>query len=146
MFYFLLTGPKCFFSLVCNATCLCCLISYPTWRFQVKECRWKWTAVVTPSDYWSKSHNISLCFLLIFFGRFNFVDVFFPPRIPPCKGVGEETRRALERSLLDCTFRLQGRNNRTWVAELVLASCPLNSTNSKEQGTCHFPACRTLLE
>lgn len=58
-------------------------------------------------------------------------------RIPPCKSVGEETRRALERSLLDCTFRLQGRNNRTWVAELVLASCPLNSTHSKEQGTYH---------
>lgn len=58
-------------------------------------------------------------------------------RIPPCKGVGEETRRALERSLLDCTFRLQGRNNRTWVAELVLANCPLNSTNSKEQCTHH---------
>lgn len=56
-------------------------------------------------------------------------------RIPPCKSVGEETRRALERSLLDCTFRLQGRNNRTWVAELVLANCPLNSTHSKEQGT-----------
>ncbi|XP_053732138.1 mediator of RNA polymerase II transcription subunit 14 isoform X1 [Synchiropus splendidus] len=56
-------------------------------------------------------------------------------RIPPCKGVGEETRRALERSLLDCTFRLQGRNNRTWVAELVLANCPLNSTHSKEQAT-----------
>uniref|UniRef100_H2M535 Mediator of RNA polymerase II transcription subunit 14 n=1 Tax=Oryzias latipes TaxID=8090 RepID=H2M535_ORYLA len=56
-------------------------------------------------------------------------------KIPPCKGVGEETRRALERSLLDCTFRLQGRNNRTWVAELVLASCPLNSTNSKEQAS-----------
>uniref|UniRef100_A0AAQ4PD43 Mediator of RNA polymerase II transcription subunit 14 n=1 Tax=Gasterosteus aculeatus aculeatus TaxID=481459 RepID=A0AAQ4PD43_GASAC len=53
--------------------------------------------------------------------------------IPPCKGVGEETRRALERSLLDCTFRLQGRNNRTWVAELMLANCPLNSTHSKEQ-------------
>ncbi|XP_034042041.1 mediator of RNA polymerase II transcription subunit 14 isoform X2 [Thalassophryne amazonica] len=56
-------------------------------------------------------------------------------RIPPCKGVGEETRRALERSVLDCTFRLQGRNNRTWVAELVLANCPLNSTHSKEQAT-----------
>uniref|UniRef100_A0A3P9ANX1 Mediator of RNA polymerase II transcription subunit 14 n=1 Tax=Esox lucius TaxID=8010 RepID=A0A3P9ANX1_ESOLU len=56
-------------------------------------------------------------------------------RIPPCKGVGEETRRALERSLLDCTFRLQGRNNRTWVAELVLANCPLNSTHSKEQAS-----------
>ncbi|XP_036065625.1 mediator of RNA polymerase II transcription subunit 14 isoform X2 [Oryzias melastigma] len=56
-------------------------------------------------------------------------------KIPPCKGVGEETRRALERSLLDCTFRLQGRNNRTWVAELVLAGCPLNSTNSKEQAS-----------
>ncbi|XP_061679090.1 mediator of RNA polymerase II transcription subunit 14 isoform X3 [Syngnathoides biaculeatus] len=56
-------------------------------------------------------------------------------KIPPCKGVGEETRRALERSLLDCTFRLQGRNNRTWVAELVLANCPLNSTNSKEQAS-----------
>ncbi|XP_037136584.1 mediator of RNA polymerase II transcription subunit 14 isoform X2 [Syngnathus acus] len=56
-------------------------------------------------------------------------------KIPPCKGVGEETRRALERSLLDCTFRLQGRNNRTWVAELVLANCPLNSTNSKEQSS-----------
>uniref|UniRef100_A0A3P9JK16 Mediator of RNA polymerase II transcription subunit 14 n=1 Tax=Oryzias latipes TaxID=8090 RepID=A0A3P9JK16_ORYLA len=56
-------------------------------------------------------------------------------KIPPCKGVGEETRRALERSLLDCTFRLQGRNNRTWVAELVLASCPLNSTNSKEHAS-----------
>lgn len=56
-------------------------------------------------------------------------------RIPACKGVGEETRRALDRSLLDCTFRLQGRNNRTWVAELVLANCPLNSTHSKEQGT-----------
>ncbi|KAG7261764.1 hypothetical protein CRUP_009516 [Coryphaenoides rupestris] len=57
------------------------------------------------------------------------------PKIPPCKGVGEETRRALERTLLDCTFRLQGRNNRTWVAELVLANCPLNSTHSKEQAS-----------
>ncbi|XP_056902805.1 mediator of RNA polymerase II transcription subunit 14 isoform X1 [Takifugu flavidus] len=56
-------------------------------------------------------------------------------KIPPCKSVGEETRRALERSLLDCTFRLQGRNNRTWVAELVLANCPLNSTHSKEQAS-----------
>ncbi|XP_041857953.1 mediator of RNA polymerase II transcription subunit 14 isoform X2 [Melanotaenia boesemani] len=56
-------------------------------------------------------------------------------KIPPCKGVGEETRRAIERSLLDCTFRLQGRNNRTWVAELVLANCPLNSTHSKEQAS-----------
>ncbi|KAM9851084.1 mediator of RNA polymerase II transcription subunit 14 isoform 2-T2 [Aulostomus maculatus] len=56
-------------------------------------------------------------------------------KIPPCKGVGEETRKALERSLLDSTFRLQGRNNRTWVAELVLANCPLNSTNSKEQAS-----------
>eukprot|EP00064_Thunnus_orientalis_P009436 superscaffoldBa00001199_g9460 len=56
-------------------------------------------------------------------------------KIPPCKGVGEETRRALERSLLDSTIRLQGRNNRTWVAELVLANCPLNSTHSKEQAS-----------
>uniref|UniRef100_A0A3B4AFM0 Mediator of RNA polymerase II transcription subunit 14 n=1 Tax=Periophthalmus magnuspinnatus TaxID=409849 RepID=A0A3B4AFM0_9GOBI len=56
-------------------------------------------------------------------------------KIPSCNGVGEETRRALERSLLDCTFRLQGRNNRTWVAELILANCPLNSTQCKEQGT-----------
>ncbi|KAK0132385.1 Mediator of RNA polymerase II transcription subunit 14 [Merluccius polli] len=56
-------------------------------------------------------------------------------KILPCKGVGEETRRALERTLLDCTFRLQGRNNRTWVAELVLANCPLNSTHSKEQAS-----------
>uniref|UniRef100_A0A4W5P028 Mediator of RNA polymerase II transcription subunit 14 n=1 Tax=Hucho hucho TaxID=62062 RepID=A0A4W5P028_9TELE len=56
-------------------------------------------------------------------------------KIPPSKGVGEETRQALERSLLDCTFRLQGRNNRTWVAELVLANCPLNSTHSKEQAS-----------
>ncbi|XP_029568019.1 mediator of RNA polymerase II transcription subunit 14 [Salmo trutta] len=54
-------------------------------------------------------------------------------KIPPSKGVGEETSLALERSLLDCTFRLQGRNNRTWVAELILANCPLNSTHSKEQ-------------
>ncbi|XP_036401903.1 mediator of RNA polymerase II transcription subunit 14-like [Megalops cyprinoides] len=54
-------------------------------------------------------------------------------RVPPCRGVGEETRRALERSLLDCTFRLQGRNNRTWVAELVFSNCPLASTSSKEQ-------------
>uniref|UniRef100_A0A3Q2ZRT5 Mediator of RNA polymerase II transcription subunit 14 n=1 Tax=Kryptolebias marmoratus TaxID=37003 RepID=A0A3Q2ZRT5_KRYMA len=56
-------------------------------------------------------------------------------KIPPCKDVGVETRRALERSLLDCTIRLQGRNNRTWVAELVLANCPLNSTHSKEQAS-----------
>ncbi|KTF94021.1 hypothetical protein cypCar_00009259, partial [Cyprinus carpio] len=35
--------------------------------------------------------------------------------------------------LLDCTFRLQGRNNRTWVAELVFSGCPLNSTANKEQ-------------
>ncbi|XP_061917691.1 mediator of RNA polymerase II transcription subunit 14 isoform X2 [Entelurus aequoreus] len=55
--------------------------------------------------------------------------------IPPCKGVGVETRKALARSLLDCTFRLQGRNNRTWVVELVLANCPLNSTHSKEQAS-----------
>ncbi|XP_030641940.1 mediator of RNA polymerase II transcription subunit 14 [Chanos chanos] len=54
-------------------------------------------------------------------------------KIPPCKGVSEETRKTLDRSLLDCTFRLQGRNNRTWVAELVFANCPLNSTSSKEQ-------------
>uniref|UniRef100_A0A1A8B431 Mediator of RNA polymerase II transcription subunit 14 n=1 Tax=Nothobranchius furzeri TaxID=105023 RepID=A0A1A8B431_NOTFU len=56
-------------------------------------------------------------------------------RIPDCKDVGEETRKALAHSLLDCTFRLQGRNNRTWVAELVLANCPLNSTHSKEQAS-----------
>ncbi|KAF3694623.1 Mediator of RNA polymerase II transcription subunit 14 [Channa argus] len=56
-------------------------------------------------------------------------------KIPSCKGVGEETRKALGSSLLDCTFRLQGRNNRTWVAELVLANCPLNSTHSKEQAS-----------
>ncbi|XP_072542287.1 mediator of RNA polymerase II transcription subunit 14 isoform X2 [Salminus brasiliensis] len=56
-------------------------------------------------------------------------------RVPPAKGVGEETRKALDRSLLDCTFRLQGRNNRTWVAELVFASCPLNSTSTKEQAS-----------
>uniref|UniRef100_A0A3B5PRI5 Mediator of RNA polymerase II transcription subunit 14 n=1 Tax=Xiphophorus maculatus TaxID=8083 RepID=A0A3B5PRI5_XIPMA len=56
-------------------------------------------------------------------------------KIPPCRDVGEETRRALERSLLDSTIRLQGRNNRTWVAELVLANCPLSSTNSKEQAS-----------
>ncbi|XP_067111223.1 mediator of RNA polymerase II transcription subunit 14 isoform X2 [Osmerus mordax] len=56
-------------------------------------------------------------------------------KIPASKGVGEETRRAVDRSLLDCTFRLQGRNNRTWVAELVLAHCPLSSTHSKEQAS-----------
>lgn len=42
--------------------------------------------------------------------------------------------KALDRSLLDCTFRLQGRNNRTWVAELVFANCPLNGTSTREQG------------
>lgn len=63
------------------------------------------------------------------------IEVFFiTNRIPPCKGVNEETQKALDRSLLDCTFRLQGRNNRTWVAELVFANCPLNSTSSREQG------------
>uniref|UniRef100_A0A4W4HCC3 Mediator of RNA polymerase II transcription subunit 14 n=1 Tax=Electrophorus electricus TaxID=8005 RepID=A0A4W4HCC3_ELEEL len=56
-------------------------------------------------------------------------------RVPPSKGVSEETRKTLERSLLDCTFRLQGRNNRTWVAELVFANCPLNSTSNKEQAS-----------
>lgn len=55
-------------------------------------------------------------------------------RVPPCKGTSEETQKALDRSLLDCTFRLQGRNNRTWMAELVFANCPLISTSSKEQG------------
>ncbi|MEJ1281135.1 mediator complex subunit 14 [Cricetulus griseus] len=54
-------------------------------------------------------------------------------KIPPCKGVNEETQKALDRSLLDCTFRLQGRNNRTWVAELVFANCPLNGTSTREQ-------------
>ncbi|KAJ6667647.1 hypothetical protein lerEdw1_016768 [Lerista edwardsae] len=56
-------------------------------------------------------------------------------KIPPCKGTSEETQKALDRSLLDCTFRLQGRNNRTWVAELVFANCPLITTSSKEQGS-----------
>ncbi|KAK2491561.1 hypothetical protein MC885_000705, partial [Smutsia gigantea] len=55
-------------------------------------------------------------------------------KIPPCKGVNEETQKTLDRSLLDCTFRLQGRNNRTWVAELVFANCPLNGTSTREQG------------
>ncbi|XP_034279725.1 mediator of RNA polymerase II transcription subunit 14 isoform X6 [Pantherophis guttatus] len=55
-------------------------------------------------------------------------------KIPPCKGICEETQKALDHSLLDCTFRLQGRNNRTWVAELVFANCPLISTSSREQG------------
>ncbi|XP_058391641.1 mediator of RNA polymerase II transcription subunit 14 isoform X4 [Diceros bicornis minor] len=55
-------------------------------------------------------------------------------KIPPCKGINEETQKALDRSLLDCTFRLQGRNNRTWVAELVFANCPLNGTSTREQG------------
>ncbi|XP_035248987.1 mediator of RNA polymerase II transcription subunit 14 isoform X1 [Anguilla anguilla] len=59
-------------------------------------------------------------------------------RIPPSKGVSEETQRALERSLLDCTFRLQGRNNRTWVAELVFSNCPLASTSSKEQASTRY--------
>lgn len=65
-------------------------------------------------------------------------------RVPPSKGVCEETRKALERSLLDCTFRLQGRNNRTWVAELVFSNCPLTSTSSKEQST-HQPIYPTTL-
>ncbi|XP_016429491.1 mediator of RNA polymerase II transcription subunit 14-like isoform X4 [Sinocyclocheilus rhinocerous] len=56
-------------------------------------------------------------------------------KVPPFKGVSKETRKALERSLLDCTFRLQGRNNRTWVADLVFSSCPLNSTANKEQAS-----------
>ncbi|KAM8753163.1 LOW QUALITY PROTEIN: mediator of RNA polymerase II transcription subunit 14-like [Rhynchonycteris naso] len=60
-------------------------------------------------------------------------------RIPPCKDVNEETQKALDRSVLDCTFRLQGRNNRTWVAELVFANCP---TSSREQGETS-PACLT---
>uniref|UniRef100_A0A5F8G3N9 Mediator of RNA polymerase II transcription subunit 14 n=1 Tax=Monodelphis domestica TaxID=13616 RepID=A0A5F8G3N9_MONDO len=55
-------------------------------------------------------------------------------KIPPCKGTSEETQKALDRALLDCTFRLQGRNNRTWVAELVFANCPLSSTSTREQG------------
>ncbi|XP_069492639.1 mediator of RNA polymerase II transcription subunit 14 isoform X2 [Ambystoma mexicanum] len=55
-------------------------------------------------------------------------------KIPSCKGISEETQKVLDRSLLDCTFRLQGRNNRTWVSELVFANCPLNSTASREQG------------
>ncbi|XP_068125958.1 mediator of RNA polymerase II transcription subunit 14 isoform X2 [Hyperolius riggenbachi] len=55
-------------------------------------------------------------------------------RIPQCKGLSEDTQKALEQSLLDCTFRLQGRNNRTWVAELVFANCPLSSAVSREQG------------
>ncbi|XP_064134218.1 mediator of RNA polymerase II transcription subunit 14 isoform X3 [Loxodonta africana] len=55
-------------------------------------------------------------------------------KIPPCKGISEETQKVLDRSLLDCTFRLQGRNNRTWVAELVFANCPLNGTSTREQG------------
>eukprot|EP00073_Rattus_norvegicus_P042075 XP_008771895.1 PREDICTED: mediator of RNA polymerase II transcription subunit 14 [Rattus norvegicus] len=55
-------------------------------------------------------------------------------KIPPCKGISEETQKALDCSLLDCTFRLQGRNNRTWVAELVFANCPLNGTSIREQG------------
>ncbi|XP_055987287.1 mediator of RNA polymerase II transcription subunit 14 isoform X3 [Sorex fumeus] len=56
-------------------------------------------------------------------------------KIPACKGVSEETQKALDRSLLDCTFRLQGRNNRTWVVELVFANCPLNGTSTREQGS-----------
>ncbi|KAL0985431.1 hypothetical protein UPYG_G00156800 [Umbra pygmaea] len=83
-------------------------LSYLKWRSPTRVCRWREMAAATQYAF---------------------------SRIPPCKGVGEETRRALERSLLDCTFRLQGRNNRTWVAELVLANCPLNSTHSKEQAS-----------
>nr|XP_023691886.1 mediator of RNA polymerase II transcription subunit 14-like [Paramormyrops kingsleyae] len=58
-------------------------------------------------------------------------------RIPPSKVLSEDTSKALERTLLDCTFRLQGRNNRTWVAELVFSNCPLSSTSSKEQVSAH---------
>ncbi|XP_041115002.1 mediator of RNA polymerase II transcription subunit 14-like isoform X1 [Polyodon spathula] len=54
-------------------------------------------------------------------------------KIPSGKGISEETQRVLNRSLLDCTCRLQGRNNRTWLAELVFANCPLTSTSTKEQ-------------
>uniref|UniRef100_A0A8C4WQZ1 Mediator complex subunit 14 n=1 Tax=Eptatretus burgeri TaxID=7764 RepID=A0A8C4WQZ1_EPTBU len=56
-------------------------------------------------------------------------------RVPPCVEVSEETRRALERGLLECTFRLQGRNNRCWLVELVFAHCPLQSSSPREQGT-----------
>ncbi|XP_061081608.1 mediator of RNA polymerase II transcription subunit 14 isoform X1 [Conger conger] len=59
-------------------------------------------------------------------------------RIPPCKGVSEETQRALERSLLDCTIRLQGRNNRTWVAELSFSNCPLARTSTREQASTRY--------
>ncbi|RXN01880.1 Mediator of RNA polymerase II transcription subunit 14 [Acipenser ruthenus] len=54
-------------------------------------------------------------------------------KIPSGKGISKETQRVLNQSLLDCTCRLQGRNNRTWLAELVFANCPLTSTSTKEQ-------------
>ncbi|XP_049637644.1 mediator of RNA polymerase II transcription subunit 14-like [Suncus etruscus] len=56
-------------------------------------------------------------------------------KIPVWKGVSEETQKALNRSLLNCTFRLQGQNNRTWVAELEFANCPLHGTTTREQGS-----------
>ncbi|RXM31623.1 Mediator of RNA polymerase II transcription subunit 14 [Acipenser ruthenus] len=54
-------------------------------------------------------------------------------KLPSGKGISKETQRVLNQSLLDCTCRLQGRNNRTWLAELVFANCPLTSTSTKEQ-------------
>ncbi|XP_078476076.1 LOW QUALITY PROTEIN: mediator of RNA polymerase II transcription subunit 14-like [Lampetra planeri] len=55
-------------------------------------------------------------------------------KIPPCMEVGVEARGELERSLLDCTMRLQGRNNRTWLVELAFTGCPVHSTSPREQG------------
>ncbi|GAB6020174.1 Mediator of RNA polymerase II transcription subunit 14 [Chamberlinius hualienensis] len=55
-------------------------------------------------------------------------------QMPPCKGLDSSISQALQRVLLGCTIRMQGRGCRTWLIKYSFCKCPISSIAPKEQG------------
>eukprot|EP00058_Branchiostoma_floridae_P007849 XP_002593337.1 hypothetical protein BRAFLDRAFT_277116 [Branchiostoma floridae] len=53
--------------------------------------------------------------------------------LPSLRGIPDHVVFKLKSDCLGCTFRLQGKTSRVWIAELVFANCPLVSTTQREQ-------------
>ncbi|XP_070537690.1 mediator of RNA polymerase II transcription subunit 14-like isoform X2 [Ptychodera flava] len=55
--------------------------------------------------------------------------------MPVCEGIPCEINDMLSKSVLDCSIRLQGKTNKTWLVHFIFSDCPLNSSygNHREQ-------------
>ncbi|XP_033637879.1 mediator of RNA polymerase II transcription subunit 14-like [Asterias rubens] len=54
--------------------------------------------------------------------------------LPATSSISEETRTAVCNALLECSFRLLGRNHLRWQVQLLFGNCPVKSTLPREQG------------